>query len=109
MVHEHKHEITIKFIGLEKIFELLFDNNLKLKKIMAKIDELNQLVTDLQTSVDTKQQQIADAIAALDAHIAELQAIIDAGNADGATADQLSAVIANITATKADLEATPTA
>lgn len=105
----HKHEITVNLAGLDKVIDLLFNNKQKLDKIMAKIDELNQLVTDLQSSVDAKQDQIANAIAALEAHIAELQAIIDAGNVDGATAEQLQAVIDSVTATKADLEATPTA
>jgi hypothetical protein len=96
--HHHSHE-------LQEIKKLLLSNNLKLNKIMAKIDDLNQLVSDLQISVDTKQAAIAAAIAAFEQTIADLTAQLGTGVTDA----QLQAVIDNLTAAKTDLEATPTA
>jgi len=96
--HHHDHELQEIKIALT----LLIKQN---KKIMSKIDELNQTVTDLQTSVDAKQEQIAAAIAAFEQTIADLTAQIGTGVTDA----QLQTVIDNLTAAKTDLEATPTA
>lgn len=70
---------------------------------MAKIDELVQAVADLQITVDTKQAQIAAAIATFEQTIADLTALI--GNAP--TDAQLQSVIDTVAVAKADLEATP--
>jgi peptidoglycan hydrolase CwlO-like protein len=98
--HKHSHEIQ----EIRNALSLLIKQN---KKIMSKIDDLNQTVTDLQATVDAKQQQIADAIAAFEKTIADLTAQIGTGT--GVTDEQLQTVIDNLTAAKADLEATPTA
>jgi len=74
-----------------------------------KFDELQQLATDLQTSLDAKQDQIAAKIAADKQTIADLQAIIDAGTGNATTDAQLQGVIDSLTASKADLEGTATA
>ncbi len=71
---------------------------------MATIEEVNQAVADLQTSLDAKQDQIAAAIAAFEQSIADLQAQIAAGSA---TPEQLQTVVDNLSAAKSDLEATP--
>lgn len=87
---------------------------------MALIDDLNQSVTELSASVtslqadlDTKQQAIADAIAALEQTIADLQGQLNQGGATAAQLqvllDQVSAIKTNLAATDADLNATPTA
>lgn len=73
--------------------------------IMGKLEELQQAVADLQTSLDDKQAQLDAAIKALEQTIADLQALL----ASGATSDQLQGVIDSITSVKTDLEATPTA
>lgn len=67
---------------------------------MATIEEVQQAIADLQTSVDTKQAAIAAAIAALEAQIA-------AGSA--ATPDQLQTVVDGLKAVQADVDSTPTA
>lgn len=78
---------------------------LKLNNMADELATLNQLVTDLQTSVDTKQAAIASAIAAFEQTIADLTAQL----AGGATPAQLQTIIDNVTAAKTDLESTPTA
>jgi uncharacterized protein (DUF3084 family) len=85
---------------------ILFINNQKLKSIMATIAELNEKVTDLQTSIDAKQQQISDAIAVFNKTIADLKAQIEAGGA--ATPEQLQTVVDSLESAKADLESTAT-
>lgn len=79
---------------------LLITKNQKL--IMTKLEELQQTVTDLQTSVDTKQQAIADAIAALEAQVANLPVA-------AATEADLQGIIDSLKATQSDVDSTPTA
>ena len=71
-------------------------------------DELATLTTavaDLQTSLDTKQAAIADAIAAFEKTIADLTAQLGTG----ATPAQLQTIIDSVTSAKTDLESTPLA
>jgi septal ring factor EnvC (AmiA/AmiB activator) len=76
--------------------------NKKLKKIMANITELTAKVDALQTALDAEQQQIADAIAALNQSITDLQALV----ADGGTAEERQALADKLDAIKTDLEGT---
>lgn len=76
------------------------------KKMADELATLTTLVADLQTSLDTKQAAIAEAIAAFEKTIADLTAQSSTG---GATAAQLQTVIDSLTASKADLESTPLA
>ena len=73
----------------------------KQNKIMATLTELQQAVSDLQTSVDTKQAAIAQAIA-------DLEAQITAGGGAASEAE-LQAVVDSLKATQTDVEGTPTA
>lgn len=76
--------------------------NLKLDEIMATIQELTAQVDDLQVALDAEQQQIADAIAALNQSIADLTALV----AEGGTAAERQALADKLTAIKTDLEGT---
>lgn len=69
---------------------------------MATIAELSAKVDDLQVSLDAEQQKIADAIAALNLVIADLQAAL----AGAATPEAIQAVADKVDAVKADLEST---
>lgn len=80
-------------------------NNFKLDEIMANVQDLQQKVADLQTDLDAKQQAIADAIAALEKTIADLQAQL----ANGATPEQMQTLSDQLDAIKTDLDSTPTA
>lgn len=73
---------------------------------MGKIEDLQQAATDLQSALDAKQDQIATKLAADKQTIADLQAIVDAGN--GVTDEQLQGIIEQLTASREDLAATPT-
>lgn len=87
---------------LEKIYKLLFTNNLKIDKLMASIQDLNAKLDELQASLDAEQQQILDAIAALEQTIADLQAIVE----EGGTEAERQALLDKMDDIKADLEAT---
>ena len=69
------------------------------KKTMATLAELQQAVSDLQTSVDTKQDAIAAAIKALEDQIAAGGTITEA---------DLTPIVESLRATQADVESTPT-
>lgn len=69
---------------------------------MATIQELSAKVDALQVALDLEQQQIADAIAALQATVADLQALV----VDGGTAEERQAVSDKLDAVIADLQAT---
>ena len=67
--------------------------------IMATLAEVQQAITDLQTSVDTKQAAIAAAIAALEAQIA----------AGVVTPADLQGIVDSLKSVQADVDSTPTA
>ena len=69
---------------------------------MANIQELTDQVAQLQADLDVEQQQIADALAALNAQIAQLQALV----ADGGTPEQRQALADALTAISTDLKGT---
>jgi hypothetical protein len=83
-------------------FQLFKKINKKLKKIMANITELTAKVDSLQASLDAEQQQIADAIAALNQSIVDLQALVT----DGGTVEQRQALADKLDSIKTDLEGT---
>lgn len=78
----------------------------KQNKMATKLEELEQLAIDLQASVDAKQAQLATAIAAFEQTIADLTAQIGNGGANDAA---LQSIIDKVTSAKSDLEATPVA
>lgn len=74
-------------------------------QIMASIAELSAKVDTLQTALDTEQEQIAAAIAALQQSVTDLQAIVaDGGTAEErqALSDKLDAIIVDLQGTIAD-------
>jgi hypothetical protein len=75
----------------------------KLNLIMASIKDLNAKVDVLQADLDVEQQKIADAIAALQQTVTDLQALV----VDGGSADERQAVSDKLDAVIADLQATP--
>lgn len=66
---------------------------------MATIQELEAKVDEVQTALDEEQQQIANAVAAFEATIAELRA-------SGGTAADRQRIADKLAATTADLKAT---
>lgn len=79
---------------------LLILNLKKQKQMATKLEELQQVVADLQASVDEKQAAIAAAIQALKDQIA--------AGAGAATEADLQAIIDSLQATDADIDSTPT-
>lgn len=69
-----------------------------------KFDELTTKVSELETSVDTEQQQVTDLLAQKDKTIADLQAIIDNGNPDNTP--EIQAVLDKVQVVITDLEST---
>jgi uncharacterized protein YlxW (UPF0749 family) len=98
--HLHEHIVNIENQVLKLGSELILIKKQN-KKIMATLAELQQAVADLQTSVDTKQQAIADAIKALEDQIAN--------NSGTITEADLQPIVDSLKATQADVDSTPTA
>lgn len=94
-VHVHNHSDANVLHKLDHIIKHQHE-------IMANISELTAKVDALQASLDAEQQQIADAIAALNQSITDLQALI----ADGGTAEDRQALADKLDAIKTDLEGT---
>lgn len=69
---------------------------------MANIHDLQAQVTQLQADLDTEQEQIAAAIAALNQAIADLQVLV----ADGGTPEERQALSDALTAISVDLKGT---
>lgn len=69
---------------------------------MATLKELNEKVDQLQTALDAEQQQIADALAKLQATVDDLTTQL----ADGGTAEERQAVLDKLNAVITDLQAT---
>lgn len=69
---------------------------------MATLAEIQALANQLQISLDIEQEQIANAIAALNTIIADLQILV----AEGGTAAERQAILDQLNATKTDLEST---
>lgn len=76
--------------------------NSKLNQIMATLQELSAKVDELQTALDAEQQQIADAIAALQQTVTDLQAQLT----DGGTTEERQAVLDKLNAVITDLQGT---
>lgn len=70
---------------------------------MATLDDLTQKAADLQAALDAEQAQIAGAIGALEATVADLKAQVAAGQLDPAKID---AIAASLDATISDLKST---
>lgn len=69
---------------------------------MPTLAELNAKVDELQTALDAEQQQIADAIAALNTTIADLEALVAAGGTEA----ERQAILDKLSTIKTDLEGT---
>jgi cell division septum initiation protein DivIVA len=88
--------------ALTKINNKLLILTLNQKIIMATLAEISAKADQLQASLDAEQQQILDAIAALEQIVLDLQGQL----ADGGTESERQAVLDKLDATIADLEAT---
>lgn len=69
---------------------------------MPTLEEISAKVDELQTALDTEQEQIAAAIEGLNATIADLTSQL----ADGGTPEARQAVLDKLNAIKTDLEGT---
>lgn len=72
------------------------------KNIMATLAELTAKIDTLQETVDTEQQEVANALAALETTVAELRAIIAAQG----TPEELEAAISKVDAIIEDVKTT---
>lgn len=76
---------------------------------MPTLEEISAKADQLQTALDTEQQQVADLLAEKNATIENLNGVItdlQGQIADGGTVEQRQAVLDKLNALKADLEAT---
>lgn len=87
---------------MKEINNKLLTLTLNQKIIMATLAEISAKADQLQASLDAEQQQILDAIAALEQIVLDLQGQL----ADGGTEAERQAVLDKLDATIADLEAT---
>lgn len=84
-IHQHPEQES-------ELLKLVRENLNITKNIMASIADLQAKVTELQTTVDTEQQEIADALAALQTEVQRLTDIIAANG----TPEQLQAEVDKI-------------
>jgi len=99
MMEEIQHGMVIQFaIVVFVLFLIIY----KLNKIMATIAELSAKVDELQVKLDAEQEQIQNAINALNETVASLQAQL----ADGGTAEERQAVLDKLNSAITDLEGT---
>lgn len=91
ILHNHYHYTD------KNLFELLLLTQTNISKIMAKLEELQAALADLQTTVDNKQAEI----------IAEIQSLKDQiANGGEVTDEDLDGLIATVNSIKTDLETT---
>lgn len=99
--------ITINIQGnfddLQKDIKKIISFN---KHIMASIAQLTEKVDALQTALDAEQQEIQEAIAALNTTVQELRDQI--ANNEGGTVEERQALADKLDAIKTDLEGTIT-
>jgi chromosome segregation ATPase len=82
---------------LIQLFKTKFDQIMaSLQQISAEAAQLRTQVSEMQTAIDTEQQQVTDAIDKLNTSISQLQQQIT----DGGTAEERQAVLDNLIATR---------
>lgn len=102
VVIEKVEYITHNHVDVSEILSLLNILKLQNHKIMATIAELSAKADELQAALDTEQQQIADAIAALQTVITDLQGQLAAGGTEAerqAVLDKMNAIITDLQGT----------
>lgn len=104
----HNRKPRDKYI-LNQIRELIIDNKISIRKIMATLAELNTKIDELEATVNAEQEQITAAISGLQTTIDELRAQLEDQDtaAIQAAIDRLDAIKADLESTVADEEEPP--
>ena len=95
-------KLYFRYLRISSMGFITININSNLNQIMSKIDELAAEVAKLQVSVDATQEKVLIAVSGLKATIASLEALL----AEGASAEQIQAVIDAIKVVSADVEST---